>query len=87
MSKKSDVTLAKRTKRTKSTLSPQYLALVKRVRAVDTKAAYYMVTKARQLELFSDRTDDLYTAFVWTVTPQGYRYWSNLRKTIMQVGQ
>ena len=62
-----------------------YLQLVENVRTIDPEAAEYMVLCAPHLNRFAFY-GDLPSAFMWSDTPQGYTYWSELNKKLAKNG-
>ena len=58
-----------------------YVELVEKVRKIDKEAALFMEDEVTSFDNV-DFTSSLGSAFTWSETPQGHRYWENLRNKL-----
>jgi len=54
-----------------------FLLLANKVSQINISAGHYLRTKAPELDRFVP-TPDLGQCFLWSDTPQGHDYWSNI---------
>jgi hypothetical protein len=58
-----------------------YEKLIERVRKINSDAAKYLETEAKDLPNFME-VDDLCCVMEWKLTPQGHDYWSSINKIL-----
>lgn len=65
--------------------TPEFAALVERVRAIDPDAAVYMSKPHPELKNEIRNTDNLDSWAYWSSTPQGGDYWFNISCKLSEI--